>query len=360
MAYLAGRMLVSVEAGAPNNGRSADTTARVKYATVRGRRHPYVSAQAVRRWIRDGMVRQGVPASPVTRVGKAQQRAQKANTDADPITYPDDDLFGYMRAGAKKDDDATTLRDSPFMLGTLLSVTPAHPTEDFGVMARGVSEPVLHGHEFYSADLAAPFLLDLPRIGTFTLPNAHGVGRPNYLSQEAALQVARAAALGAGAESFRGQDSVRLPVAERRRRAALLLESIAHLHGGAKQALHYGDRVPHVIVLVPFHGGVNPLTHVITGDEEGLRIRGDVLRGELEAWAGEWEAPVRIGWRPGFRDDLRERFEKECAAEIADRTVVIGHPRTILLELAAEMRDGTTLDHWFEDPVREPVREPVR
>ncbi|MEW1545710.1 type I-B CRISPR-associated protein Cas7/Cst2/DevR [Streptomyces tsukubensis] len=348
MAYLAGRMLVSVEAGAPNNGKGEDTTARVKYATVRGRRHPYVSAQAVRRWIRDGMAERGAPASPVTRVGKAQNRAQKANTDADPITYADDDLFGYMRAGAKKDDAATTLRDSPFMLGTLMSVAPVHPTEDFGVMSRGVSEPVLHGHEFYTADLAAPFLLDLPRIGTFTLPNSNGVGRPNYLTQEQALQVAQAAALGAGTEMFRGQGAVRLPVEERRHRAALLLEAIAHLSGGAKQALHYGDRVPSLIVMVPFKGGVNPLAHVITGDEDGLVVRGDVLRKELSAWNGEWVSPVRVGWRPGFRDDLRDDFEKVCAQEIADGTVVVDHPRTILLSLASEMREGAW-DAWFDD-----------
>ncbi|MFF2021085.1 type I-B CRISPR-associated protein Cas7/Cst2/DevR [Streptomyces sp. NPDC058171] len=351
MAYLAGRMLISVEAGAPNNGKGEDTTARVKYATVRGRRHPYVSAQAVRRWIRDGMVERGTPASPVTRVGKEQNRAQKANTDADPITYADDDLFGYMRAGSKKEDAATTLRDSPFMLGTLMSVAPAHPTEDFGVMSRGVSQPVLHGHEFYTADLSAPFLLDLPRIGTFTLPNSGGVGRPNYLTEEQALQVARAATLGAGAERFRGQGSVRLPVRERRHRAALLLEAIAHLRGGAKQALHYGDRVPSLIVMVPFQGGVNPLAHVITADEDGLRVRGNVLRQELAAWNGEWIAPVRVGWRPGFRDDLRADFEKECAQEITDGTVMVGHPRTILLDLASEMRDGAW-DSWFDDPVR--------
>ncbi|MBD0737820.1 type I-B CRISPR-associated protein Cas7/Cst2/DevR [Streptomyces sp. CBMA29] len=354
MTYLAGKMVLAIEAGAPNNGKSEDTTARVKFATVRGRRHPYVSAQAVRRWIRDGMVEQGSVPSPVTRVGKAQNRAQKANTDADPIHYADDDLFGYMRAGAKKEDAATTLRDSPFMLGTLMSVAPVYPTEDFGVMSRGVSEPVLHGHEFYTADLAAPFLLDLPRIGTFTLPTAEGVGRPNYLSQEEALRVAAAAAAGATAVTFRDQPAVRLPIAERSRRAAMLLESLAHLSGGAKKALHYGDRVPSVIVLVPFKGGINPLANCVDGEEGvGLRIRGDVLRKELAAWDGEWEAPVRIGWRPGFRDDLREDFEKECAVELGEKSIVIDHPRTVLRRLAADLRDGK-LNAWFDDPADAP------
>lgn len=353
MTYLAGKMVLAVEAGAPNNGKGEETTSRVKFARIRGRRYPYISAQAVRRWTRDGMVELGEVPSPVTRVGKAQKKAQKANTDADPVRYADDDLFGYMRAGAKKEDAATTLRDSPFMLGTLMSVEPAHPTEDFGVMSRKVTDPVLHSHEFYTADLAAPFLLDVPRIGTFTLPDVQGVGRPNYLSQEQALQVAEAAKAGAATTVFREQPAVRLPIEERRRRAALLLEALAHLSGGAKQALHYGDRVPALLMLVPFKGGINPLAHVIDGEEStGLRVRGTVLRDELAAWDGEWEAPVRIGWRPGFREQVREDFEKECAPEIAAKKIVIDHPRTILRGLAAELRRGD-LDGWFDDPARE-------
>jgi CRISPR-associated protein Cst2 len=352
MAYLAGKMVLSVRAGAPNNGKGEATTGRVKRARVGGESYPYVSAQAVRRWARDSMVELGALPSPVTRIGKAQNRAQKANTAADPVQYADDDLFGYMKAGSSKDNAATTLRDSPFMMGTLMAVEPAYPTEDYGVMARGVIEPVLHAHEFYTADLAAPFLLDLPRIGTFTLPDEGGVGRPNYLSKEQALQVAEAAARGATTTTFRGQDAVRLPIEERRSRAALLLEALAQLSGGAKQALHYGDRVPDLIVLVPFKGGINPLAHCVDGEPGyGLRVRGDVLRKELAAWEGEWEAPVRIGWRPGFRDTVRESFEKQCEEEISAGTIVIEHPRTILRGLAAEIRDGK-LDTWFDDPRR--------
>ncbi|WP_256104351.1 type I-B CRISPR-associated protein Cas7/Cst2/DevR [Streptomyces sp. ODS05-4] len=353
MTYLAGKIVLAIEAGAPNNGRGEDTKARVKFARVRGRTYPYISAQAVRRWVREGMAELGSTPSPVTRVGKAQGKAQKANTDADPATYADDDLFGYMRAGAKGSDEATTLRDSPFMLGTLMALEPSGITEDFGVMARGVVEPVLHSHEFYTADLAAPFLLDLPRIGTFTLPDSgSGVGRPNYLSKEQALRVATAVAAGAEEVAFRGHQAVRLPVDIRRDRAALLLEALAQLSGGAKQALHYGDRVPSLLILVPFKGGINPLANCVTGDPvTGLKVRGDVLREELAAWEGEWEAPVRVGWRPGFRQEAREDFEKELSEEIADGRIVIGHPRTVLRDLAASMRTGT-LDAWFDEAHR--------
>jgi CRISPR-associated protein Cst2 len=353
MSYLAGKIVLAVTAGAPNNGAGSGTTAPVKKAMVRGRAYPYVSAQAFRRWLRETMVVQGAVPSPTTRVGKAEGKAQKATTDADPARYPDDDLFGYMKATAKADNEATTLRDSPFMVGTFLAVEPVRLTEDFGVMSRGISHPVLHAHEFYTADLAAPFLLDLPRIGTFTLPDKSGAGKPNYLDKESAQKAADAVAAGAAPAAFRGQLALRLSLEQRRERAAILLEALGDLAGGAKKALHYGDRTPALIAMVPMAGGVNPLGFVIDGAEDGsgLEVRAGALRSELEAWQGEWEAPVRFGWRPGFRNQLREQFEADLG-DLADQgQVTIDHPRTALRALAEEIKSGAR-DTWFDDPKR--------
>jgi len=353
MSYLAGKIVLAVTAGAPNNDKGESTTAPVKKARIRGEWYPYISAQAFRRWLRETMTALGSVPSPTERVGKAQGKAQKATTAGDPITYIDDDLFGYMKAGPKGDDKGTTLRDSPFMVGTFLSVEPAKPTTDFGVMSRGIDEPVLHSHEFYTADLAAPFLLDLPRVGTFTLPEKNGVGRPNYLSEQEALAVAGAVQMGAVPVKFRGQQAVRLPLEIRRERVALLLEALAELVGGAKKAIHYGDRTPALVALVPMAGGVNPLGFVVDGAEDGsgLQVRAEVLKQELDAWQGEWEAPVRFGWRPGFRELVRKEFETDAADLIEAEKVTIGHPRVMLRELAAEIRDGWH-DAWFDAPAR--------
>lgn len=350
MSYLAGKIVLAVTAGAPNNGKGESTTAPVKQARVRGRTYPYVSAQAFRRWLRDTMTAMGAVPSPTERVGKAQGKAQKATTEANPIRYPDDDLFGYMKATAKSDDSATTLRDTPFMVGTFLSVEPVRLTEDFGVMSRGISEPVLHAHEFYSADLAAPFLIDLPRIGTFTVPGDGGTGKPNYLSEKSAMQFADAVSGGATQVTFRGQTAVRLPLTARRDRAAILLEALAELAGGAKKALHYGDRTPALIAMLPMAGGVNPLGFFIDGAEDGtgLQVRAGVLREELAAWQGEWEPPVRIGWRPGFRDIAHKQFDTDAADLIDAGQATIEHPRSMLRGLAAEIRSGQH-DAWFDD-----------
>lgn len=354
MTYLAGKIVLAVTAGAPNNGAGNNSiVAPVKKATIRNEVYPYVSAQAFRRWLRETMVAAGSVPSPATRVGKDQGKAQKATTQADPARYIDDDLFGYMKAAEKADNKGTTLRDSPLMVGTFLSVEPVRVTLDFGVMSRGVSTPVRHDHEFYSADLASPFLLDLPRIGTFTLPDKGGAGKPNYLDLESAQKAADAIAAGAAKQDFRGQPALRLPLAQRRERAATLLEAMADLTGGAKKALHYGDRTPALVAMVPMAGGVNPLGFVVDGAEDGsgLEVRSGALREELRAWQGEWEAPVRFGWRPGFRDQLRKKFEADLGDLIDQGQVTIEHPRTALRALAAEIRDGRH-DAWFDDPER--------
>ncbi|TQN30267.1 CRISPR-associated Cst2 family autoregulator [Haloactinospora alba] len=350
MSYLAGKIVLAVDAGAPNNGKGESTSTPVKQARVRGRTYPYVSAQAFRRWLRDTMTSMGAAPSPIERSGKG--KAQKATTAADPINYADDDLFGYMRAGAKNSDAATTLRDTPFMSGTFMSVEPARPVEDFGVMARGVDEPVLHGHQFYTADLAAPFLLDVARVGTFTLPHGNG-GKANYLSKDTALETAAAVEAGASAVTFRGQPALQLPLEMRRERVAVLLEALAELSGGAKKALHYGDRTPALVATVPMAGGTNPLGFVIDGAEDGsgIQVRGDVLRKELEAWDGQWQAPVRIGWRPGFREQARKNFEAEAGELLDQQKAHIDHPRTMLRGLAADLRAGRC-DDWFDDPRR--------
>ena len=70
--------------------------------------------------------------------GAGRREGKIAYTDANPIEYWDDDLFGYMRAPSKKtdaakDEEASPLekdreitRVSPFRVSTFVSISPAH------------------------------------------------------------------------------------------------------------------------------------------------------------------------------------------------------------------------------------------
>lgn len=338
MSFLAGKIVEEVVAGAPNNGEGIDNTGTVKRLKVGRDVHPYVSAQAFRRWLRDSLPA-GEPRSEVTRSGSGSN--QQAYTAGRPDQFLDDDLFGYMVAVKKQNYQ----RDTVLATGTLVSVVPQRPTTDFGTMSRGFAageNPVIHQHELYSAVLAGDLLLDLPRVGVF---ETDGSGLRISISEPVAKE---ALANGADEVTFRGVSAVRLPLPERRRRVAVLFRSLAALRGGAKKSLHYGDRTPALLVLAPMKGGVNPFTRVL-GTREGKPVFAtDVLAEEITAWEDELDGPVRIGWAPGFLGDQQKSVSHDLEDFIAKGQVVIDHPRVLLRRLADEVEEGKH-DGWFED-----------
>src|SRR5580704_12434895 len=181
MAFITGCIILDTPASALNNagadaGAKTDNQIVVKKIRLpNGGAHAYVSAQAVRYWIRTNLELSEPrwKAAPVRREGKI------AYTDADPIEYWDDDLFGYMRAPSKKTDaakdekasplekDREITRVSPFRVSTFVSVSPAQIVSDFGTMTRQQGDPVPYEHEFYRAHLLGLLSLDLTAAGTF-------------------------------------------------------------------------------------------------------------------------------------------------------------------------------------------------
>ncbi|WP_326596603.1 type I-B CRISPR-associated protein Cas7/Cst2/DevR [Streptomyces sp. NBC_01803] len=338
MTFLAGKIVEDVVAGAPNNGEGEDNIGRVKTLRVGREKYPYISAQAFRRWLRDSLPADE-PRSQVTRSGTG--KAQQAYTAGRPDRFLDDDLFGYMVAVKKENYQ----RDTVLATGTLVSVVPQAPTTDFGTMSRDFpagEHPVIHQHELYSGVLAGDVLLDVPRVGVF---ETDGSGLRVSISQAVADE---ARGRGAQGVSFRGVAAVRLPLEERRRRLAVLLRTLASLRGGAKQALHYGDRTPALVLLAPMKGGVNPFTRVLAAREGKPVFDADVLREEYRAWRRELDGPVMIGWAPGFLGDQRERVRRELKDLIEEKRVTVQHPRDLLTGLAGQVENGDA-DSWFED-----------
>ena len=180
MAFVTGCLVLDAPASALNNagadeGARTDNAIVVKKISTPDGPHPYVSAQAVRYWIRTNLELNEPRwnAAPVRRQGKI------AYTDANPIEFWDDDLFGYMRAPSKKSDaakdekasplekDREITRVSPFRVSTFVSISPSRPVTDFGTMTRQEGDPVPYEHEFYRAHLLGLLSLDLSAAGTF-------------------------------------------------------------------------------------------------------------------------------------------------------------------------------------------------
>lgn len=317
MNFLTGIYAIQANAAALNNGEGEETTARVKTIRVQQREYPYVSAQAVRFWLRETLQRydSGWQAAPIYR-GKGSK--QQAYTEGNPIRYWDDDLFGYMRA----EKDQTVTRVSPFRLSTLIAAAPAEIVTDFGVMARMEGNPVLHEHEFYRTPLVGAFSLDLGMAGTFT--SKERTGYLNLSKEQKKEAEAR------GLEYVSELDAYRLPVEERIQRIASLLRAFGRLEGGAKQTLHLTDVSPMFVCMAVLKGGNNPFINLLLPQPQpALNVA--ALDEALHVYGGDFISPVVIGLRQGFMDS--------AYAPLAERGLRVVHPRQALDELANLLRD---------------------
>ncbi len=362
MSFITGLLLIDAPASALNNlgqipGARTDNTVGVKMIKTREGAYPYVSAQAFRYWLRTTLEKGpwGWQHAPVYREQKV------AYTDANPIKWWDDDLLGYMRApskraaakAAREADESragetptaeTVTRISPFRMSTLVSIAPVSVVDDFGVMARQEGDPVPYEHQFYRTTLQGLFSLDLNAAGTFTY-----VSKTGYLNlDDVRVEEAEEKKL----EPLKKEKAYRLPLEERVQRVAALLEGLAHLSGGAKQALHYTDVSPDLALLAITKGGNHIFGHVVGADAKGHPvIKVEALRQVLEIFADDILSDIYIGWVQGYLDEQRERFEAALAGEEAlspwTERIKIDHPRRVFLALADAMRKPENA-RWLE------------
>ena len=362
MSFVTGLMLIDAPASALNNlgsipGARTDNTVGVKLIRAKDGAYPYVSAQAFRYWLRTTLDKAdlGWQAAPIYREKKV------AYTDANPILWWDDDMFGYMRAPSKKADAVkaraadesradetpttdTVTRVSPFRVSTLVSIAPVNITEDFGTMSRHEGDPVPHEHQFYRTTLKGLLSLDLHACGTFSYRNKTGFRNLDDVRTELAE--------GKGLEHLPEAKSYRLPYDERVQRICALFEGLAHLEGGAKQTLHYTDVAPALLILAVTKGGNHIFGHVIGATGRGLpELKIDALKEALTVFADDILSDVYVGWVKGYLDDERARFEAALSDEgpLADfaSKVKLGHPRQAFQALVADLQKPDNAG-WLE------------
>jgi CRISPR-associated protein Cst2 len=272
-----------------------------------GKQLPYASAQAWRYWWRNTLeTRFDWQMSPI------QREAKIAFTSANPFTYPDDDVFGYMRA-LKNTEGGTLTRLSPLKTSPLISVLPHQPTNDFGVMSRHQGDPVPHGHQFYSTVLKGIFSLDLSSIGIF-----RGTARTGYKNLDEryiAKPEMQAAIKNAGAEQRNG-DWV-LPKEARVKRASEAIAALPFLSGGAKSTLHLTDVTPKFIVLAVINGG-NHLFMNIAAEKIGEKlVNANALKQVITDYKDVLLSDVFIGRQEGFQDASKDELQA-MADELKD------------------------------------------
>lgn len=334
MSFITGLLLIDAPASALNNlgnipGARTDNTVGVKMMRTKEGPYPYVSAQSFRYWLRKTLESDGDwQSAPIYREEKV------AYTDANPISWWDDDLFGYMRAPSKKASAVekrkadetrvgetpttdTITRVSPFRVSTLISIAPVSITDDFGVMARHEGDPVPHEHQFYRTTLRGLFSLDLHAAGTFSYRNKTGYRNLD----ESRVNIAAER----GLDHDDVEKSYRLPLTERLQRVSALLDGLARLEGGAKQSLHYTDVAPPLVMLAVTMGGNHVFGHVVGSNSRGLPIiKTDALDEVLSVFADEILSSVYVGWAQGYLDDERAKFNAWANGK---ENIRISHPR---------------------------------
>ena len=134
---------------------------------------PYVSSQALRRALRNGLESMGFSLSPIQ---EASAKKGAPKTTIKPVEYIDDDLFGYMDASPSKEEKGrgtSTTRTSPIRVEALLALTEYKGDLDYATnfMGKGVTEkgediqPNIFETEVHWGIYRGTILIELDRIG---------------------------------------------------------------------------------------------------------------------------------------------------------------------------------------------------
>ncbi len=318
--------IVALNNAGKNTNSNFDNAVATKKVYKNGKTYTYVSGQAWRYWWREALkVNHGWELSPVTRDAKI------AFTDADPVTYADDDVFGYMKAakdvvrdeegnpvldkkGKEQKEDVTVTRVSPLKNSAIVSVTGVTTAENWSSMARQEGDSVPYSKEEYSAIMKGMFSLDLFQVGTFANYNKTGFKNLTNKTKEDAI------AKGASeindpfvkTKSGEPQKLVQLNKVIREKRITDTISALKTISGGAMQTNNMADVTPKFIILATTTSGNHPFSHIVIA--EGQRSEKAVLNIEglkeiLTDYKDQFKGTIFIGKRSGFMDEYSEELK---------------------------------------------------
>lgn len=313
-----GFILLDVDVVALNNaGKSIssnfDNAVATKTIFKNGKSYVYVSGQAWRYWWRNSLQKDlNWNLSPVIRDNKI------AYTNANPIEYADDDVFGYMRAaseetvdekGKKKSVNITVTRVSPLKNSAIVSVASVRPVENWSSMARQEGDSVPYARQEYSAIMKGMFSLDLGAVGTFSNYNKTGF---QNLSDKLKKEALENGACEIDDQYVPNQKLIQLPLSIRRQRAVDTIMALKSISGGAMQTNNMGDVTPKFIVLATTTTGNHPFSHIaksdgVSDDKAVLNVEG--IREVLSDYKNVLIGKVFIGKRSGFMDDYNDSLK---------------------------------------------------
>ena len=320
--------VVALNNAGKNTSSNFDNAIATKRIRKNGLTYVYVSGQAWRAWWRDSLQKNlNWRLSPITRESKI------AFTDANPIEYADDDVFGYMRAakevvfdedgnpvkdkkGKDKTENVTVTRISPLKNTAIISVAHVNPEENWSSMARQEGDSVPYGKQEYSAIMKGMFSLDLAQVGTFSNYNKTGYLnlsaklRAEALEKNGAVEVDDNFVKDAKGEAHK---LVRLEKETRIKRASDTIKALKNISGGAMQTSNMGDVTPKFIVLATTKTGNHPFSHIASNAgayNEYAELNIDALKEVINDYKDDFAGKIFIGRRTGFLDGKNDELTK--------------------------------------------------
>lgn len=289
--------------------------------TINGRKEsvPYVSAQAWRRWLRETANQENnwVPSELHAIDFNEKGSTAKLATELNPLDYPEDDLFGYMKSGSKGKENIQ--RTSPFKTSVLRGIrTMRAQTRDDAYVFPKDGSPLPYSTVFYSTHMEGFFNLEYYRLGTYV---------NTRIRQELSAELAEKHAAGLSVEEVQPHVTrYTMKNAEqlRKERAAGLLTGLVYLRGGAKMAAFGADVSPKAMVFAGLSSANPCFNNLYLGKGEKPELNIPLLEELAKDYAGKLATPIHIGIRHGYLGN------EEQVKALAEKGFVVDSPAAVV------------------------------
>lgn len=295
-------------------------------------RIPYVSSQAWKRWLRNTLIEEtGWSPSELKAIGQsAKQTTAKIAGELNPVDFPEDDIFGYMRAESgqgrrtvetKESENPESeeteeksgkkvkalIRASPFCASILCSIRKTGwQGRDEGFVHLKEGTPLPYTTEFYNTHLQGVFCLNYLRLGVFW-----NIGDRIELDEtkvEDFLSKQKIQMIDDRGKSGKVYEMIDAKT-KRKERASALLKALARLRGGAKQAAFGTDVSPKVLILAGTTCGNPIFNSLFSEDGNDPIVRIDSLKEIAQDYSDRIATPIYVGIRKGYLKNEDEVLE---------------------------------------------------
>jgi CRISPR-associated protein Cst2 len=265
----------------------------------------------------------------------AKGTTNKIGGEFDPIGFPEDDIFGYMRAEGKQkrelsgeESDAgeaeaieeksgkkvkPLIRASPFSASILCSIRKTGWLgRDEGFVHLTEGTPLPYTTEFYHTHLEGVFSLNYMRLGVF-----RNIGDRIELDESKVTKFIKEGKIKITDEGQSGKIFELVDAAEKRReRASALLNALAHLRGGAKQAAFGTDVAPKVLILAGVTCGNPMFNSLFLDDGNGPYLKVETLKEIAKDYSDRILTPIFIGIRKGYLKNESDVLQLQSVTDL--------------------------------------------